>query len=562
MKSAAIYARVSSETQEQEETIQSQLAALRVFASEHGYVVVNEYTDNGWSGESIARPGLDKLRDNVSEKNFDVVLIHSPDRLMRKYVYQEIIREEFQKRGVSLIFLNRPIGDTPEDNMLLGMQGLIAEYEKAKILERTRRGKIHKAKQGILQSGVNIYGFRYIPKTKDQPGRYEIKEEEAEVIRLIFDLCANNQSSTSGIVRELTNRNISPSKGGIKWARSTVRYILRNEAYAGTAYYNKHYFIESVKIRTNVKYRKRIKNTKRLRPQEEWIPIPVPAIISKDLFSAAQKQLQQNQALAPRNNKKYHYLLRGLLRCGNCGSCYHGSPGGGQIYYRCGNRGKMHPLPRTCKARAVRVGVLESLIWENIKRLIQNPRLLSEKIQLYQNNLEQNTNEFEKKIRSLEEKKKTLMYREKRYLDAYEAEIINLDQLKERSSVIKNKITILDEEIKRLKLTKERGMVRDTEILSFEKYCGVVGSTLTKFSFEQKREFLTRIIEDVTILNDTIKIRGLIPITEEPQGNTVSADHNIVSNSPRRLVHNTTAKFAFSGEISTKKLDLLYLEIS
>src|SRR5438876_194762 len=125
----AIYARVSTEKQEQEHTIQSQIEELERYAKTNGHTVFDRHIDEGWSGSVLARPGLDKLRDDASKKLFAAVLIHSPDRLARNYVHQEILIEELKRRGVEVVFLNRPLADTPEDKMLQGMQGLFAEYE-------------------------------------------------------------------------------------------------------------------------------------------------------------------------------------------------------------------------------------------------------------------------------------------------------------------------------------------------------------------------------------------------------------------------------------------------
>ena len=141
MTRAATYSRVSTDLQEREQTIESQVEALRKYAQEKGYQLVAEYRDEGYSGAVMERPGLDRLRDALRLHEFEVVLFHSPDRLARKAVYQGLVLEELEKAGVKAEFLNYPVDDTPEGKMLLGMQGLFAEYERAKITERHRRGQ-------------------------------------------------------------------------------------------------------------------------------------------------------------------------------------------------------------------------------------------------------------------------------------------------------------------------------------------------------------------------------------------------------------------------------------
>ena len=260
----AIYARVSTEKQEKQETINSQLDALRDHAVEKKYAVTKEYIDEGYSGELLARPGLDNLRDDARNKMFDAVLAHSPDRLSRKFIYLGLVDEEFKKLGIKIIFLNRPDSkETPEENLLTGIQGLIAEFEKAKILERTRRGRLHKVKNGILVGSIPPYGYRYMRADKDKniPGHYEIEEPEAESVRIIFDLFVNKKISIRAIARELTRKGVPPRKG-FKWHTSSLHRIIRNETYTGITYWNKNCSFETENHKPNQKYR-RTKNTGR-----------------------------------------------------------------------------------------------------------------------------------------------------------------------------------------------------------------------------------------------------------------------------------------------------------
>ncbi|MGF1614569.1 MAG: recombinase family protein, partial [Gammaproteobacteria bacterium] len=162
---AALYARVSSEAQASAQTIQSQLAALqtRIEAAGDELTVERQFIDEGYSGSTLVRPALERLRDLVAAGAVDRLYIHSPDRLARKYAYQVLLVDEFQRAGVEVVFLNRALGTSPEDDLLLQVQGMIAEYERAKILERSRRGKRHKARLGSVNvlSGAP-YGYRYV----------------------------------------------------------------------------------------------------------------------------------------------------------------------------------------------------------------------------------------------------------------------------------------------------------------------------------------------------------------------------------------------------------------
>src|SRR6202023_2503768 len=189
-KCGAIYARVSSDRQKEQHTIASQTAASIDYAQKNGYAVPPEWVfqDEGYSGAILARPGLEALRDLAAEGQISAVLVYSPDRLSRKYAYQVLLAEELSRCGVELVFLKSPAGASPEDQLLVQFQGMIAEYERAQIAERSRRGKRHRAQQGMVNvlSGAP-YGYRYVRKSESSAAYYEVIEAEAKVVRMVFE---------------------------------------------------------------------------------------------------------------------------------------------------------------------------------------------------------------------------------------------------------------------------------------------------------------------------------------------------------------------------------------
>ena len=190
MKTVALYARVSSEQQTQQATIDSQIAETKERAQNDGYTVLpgDIYSDDGYSGATLVRPALERLRDRVAEGAIDIVYVHSPDRLARRYAYQVLLLDEFSRHGAATVFVHGPAGESAEDQLLVQVQGMIAEYERAKIMERCRRGKLHQARQGSVNplSGAP-YGYLYISKTETEPARYEPIPHEAKVVRQIFE---------------------------------------------------------------------------------------------------------------------------------------------------------------------------------------------------------------------------------------------------------------------------------------------------------------------------------------------------------------------------------------
>ena len=220
----AIYARVSSDQQAKNNTIGSQIESLREKVAADGETLIEEmmFVDAGVSGATLIRPQLERLRDSASLGLMDRLYILSPDRLSRKYAYQALLMEEFSDSGVEVRFLNHAIGKTPEEELLLQMQGMISEYERAKIMERNRRGKIHRAKSGSVNVLSNApYGYRYIRKQLDgEPAQYVINLSEAATVRRIFHWIGVERLSIGEVCRRLGEAQIETKSGKAHWDRS------------------------------------------------------------------------------------------------------------------------------------------------------------------------------------------------------------------------------------------------------------------------------------------------------------------------------------------------------
>src|SRR5215212_2637958 len=233
MTHAAIYARVSSEQQAEANTIASQVAALQTRVATDGLPLLEDhyFLDEGYSGATLIRPALERLRDAAALGQITRLYVHSPDRLARKYAYQVLLVDELQRAGVEVIFLNRELGRSPEDDLLLQVQGMVAEYERAKIIERSRRGKRHGAQTGVVSvlSGAP-YGYRYVGKRDGGVARYEILEDEARIVRGIFAWIGRERISLGEVCRRLLREGIRTRSGKPAWDRSTVWGILRNPA--------------------------------------------------------------------------------------------------------------------------------------------------------------------------------------------------------------------------------------------------------------------------------------------------------------------------------------------
>ena len=340
---AAWYARVSSQKQADEATVESQVQNLfeRMTRDEIKIPLERQFCDDGYSGSELLRPALEQLRDQVCYGLIDRIYIHSPDRLARNFAHQALLLEEFQRHECEVIFLNQEgLPQSEETNLLIQMQGMIAEYEREKILERTRRGRRFAAFSGKVSvfSGAP-YGYRYVNRQEGGgTARWEIDATQSKVVRTIFELVADNRMTLGGVCRDLTDRQIPSPSGASSWNRATVRDILNRRAYFGQANYGK----ERLAPR---KARKRAKRgdpeiprrTKVAVPTQpaEQITILVPAIISESLFHQVAERMEDNRKRERGRKSGSPYLLSGLLVCGECKSAYCGRKQGGRTYYRC-----------------------------------------------------------------------------------------------------------------------------------------------------------------------------------------------------------------------------------
>jgi site-specific DNA recombinase len=364
MMNAAIYVRVSTDQQaEKGYSIDTQLAACRKYALELGATNMEDFIDDGYSGEFIDRPALSGLRAALADKRIDAVIAYAPDRLARKTIHLLILSEEIAKAGAIRRFASVNFEETSEGELMYKFQGIVAEYEKEKIKERTMRGKRGKAAKGLVISDAKPLGYRF----DREKSTYIINEKEAALVRMIFHFLVNEKKGTARICKELNARGI-PSPRAKSWVVSSVHRILTNTLYKGTIYSMKYRY---EKIGLNKKKRT-------LRPQSEWIPIQVPAIVNEETWQAAQRCLQENKNLAKRNLKK-EYLLNGLITCAQCGKAMVISYSGSEnriSYYAClSKRSTAYRYSgRTpCANRQIPTQTLDESIFNYLLKLYCNP---------------------------------------------------------------------------------------------------------------------------------------------------------------------------------------------
>lgn len=308
MRTAAIYARVSTSGQAKDGTsLDTQTDACRECAQKHGYEAIKVVRED-MSGARLDRPGLDSIRDMADRGEIEAVVVYDPDRLSRNLGHLMLFMEEFQRQQVQLLFVNAPQDDSPEGRMLMQLRGAFSEYERTKIIERTRRGKERTIRNGkVLGSRCVSYGYRYSSDFKD----FGIDSDQAVWVEHIFAWMVTDHTPVRTIARRLNDTQVPTKTGTGKWTCGTIYSILTNPVYKGLWTWNKR------KVIHNPTSTAKRREKKIARPPEEWITVEVPAIVSPEVWEAAQRQLQRNKEQSTRRMKS-QYLLRGLLYCQTC----------------------------------------------------------------------------------------------------------------------------------------------------------------------------------------------------------------------------------------------------
>lgn len=442
-KIGAIYARVSSTKQKEDATILSQIDCLVTKAREDNYIIPEGYifTDDGVSGTRIDRPALDNLREMVSDGHVNAIFIYDHDRLSRNFVHLILLEEEFRKSNIDIIYYKAPEPKTPQDTLSHQIRKVIAEYERTQIIERCRRGRYFKAKQGSVSVLTHApYGYEYVKIAQDNGPDFRIVDQQANVVRQIFSWYVYDDWSIRKIGLELDKKGILPPEGGKTWNPSTTSRVLGNTTYIGKAYFGKRERYEGVPgriFKTRNKVRKdKAYEARRMRPEDQWIEIPVPIIVDEEIFYATQKKLKQNQALSARNTK-VPALLQGILTCKECGNPYYKKRRrtSKKVYelYTC----KTNLTGGKCPNASIRCSELDELIWNHLIELLRSPKLIETEIKRRLQNSDEKSGKKEKQ-NELEKEIIRLKNSMNKLLDAYQSgDCLTLDQLKDRMGKLK-----------------------------------------------------------------------------------------------------------------------------
>ncbi|MCP4599562.1 MAG: recombinase family protein [Proteobacteria bacterium] len=515
---AALYARVSSEQQTQTQTIDSQVIAIKERIQNDGLVLGKEccFIDDGYSGATLIRPALERLRDMASMGTFDRVYILCPDRLSRNYAYQVLLIDELQRCGVDVTFLNYDVGQTPEDQLLLQAQGMIAEYERAKIMERSRRGKLYAARQGSVGPiGKAPYGYHYV--TRHESGcqaSYQIDLDKSRVVRKIFQWIGQDHIALQEVARRLQQQGIKTSKGHNTWSRTSIWQIANNPAYMGKAAYGRTCIgprrPRLRALRNAPEQPRRAVSVYRV-PDDKWITIPVPAIVSVDLFNTVQEQMEQNRKRAREGQRGARFLLQGLVVCSSCGYAFYGrtmtrhtkkGKSYSYSYYRCiGSDSYRYEGHHKCRNKQIRLEQLDDAVWQDVCCLLREPDRIRRE---YDRRLtDTHVTEEAEQLKSLSAKIKRGI---ERLIDAYQESLIDYAEFSPRLQSSKDRLRLIDEQLQNASQAANRTMHLKCVIGQVETFADMVKDSLGKADFASKRQIIRALVKQIEIGEEEVKL--------------------------------------------------------
>ena len=519
---------MSSDQQAERHTIDSQVEALLARAIADGHEIRAElrFLDDGQSGASLIRPALERLRDLAAMAAIDVVYVHAPDRLARSYAHQAVLVEEFTRAGAEIVFLNRPIGQTPEDTLLLQLQGMFAEYERARIVERSRRGKRHLAQAGAVSVlGRAPYGYRYVGREAGGgTARFEVVEDEAAVVRRIFGWIAQERLSLAVVCQRLLEAGVPSPTGNARWQRSMISVLLANPAYAGQARFGRFATAPWRPPLRPPRGRGPIPKhpcRRFLAPPEQWIDIPVPALIDAALFESTQAQLDENRRRRRWPRQGARYLLQGLLVCQACGYALCGrwkaslrATGPGYSYYRCtGTDSHRFDGQRRCDARPLPVEPLDVAVWGEVCRLLADPaRVIGE----YQRRLQAvRTGPRRPELETIERQLTKLRAGIGRLIDSYAEGVISQAEFEPRLAGMRQRVAKLEAEATALQNAAEQAHSLQLVIGKLETFAALVRDQLDEADWTTRRDLIRTLVRRIEV--DDQHIRVVFRVGPEPQ---------------------------------------------
>lgn len=498
-KTAAIYVRVSTDEQTKGYSLTTQIDACNRYAEERGYTVLYTFSDD-YTGASLDRPALNNLGEFLGKEKVSVVIVYDIDRLARRSVYQMLIEEEFRKLGTIIEYVVGQYEDTDEGRLQKQIRASIAEYEKAKILERSKRGKKGKAQSGFVLVGSRPpYGYRV--KSEPHKAWLEIDEDEAKIVKLVYSWYIgkdelNKKMSIYGIQSKLIEmgiptrgdkqQHVAKKRGTGIWSDKMIRNILKNATYTGVWYYGKTKMVSDGHESTRVSKAKRGLGKQVARSRDEWVSVPVPSIITQEEYELAQERLLKNVALCIRNTK-HDYLMGRRLTCAKCGYSAVGMTRRNIGYYRCNGAWQK---PKVCDVSNYHVDAVDTAVWAWICDLLGNPEKIKQGLQELQEDSLAPKKSLEDRNIIIQEQLDEAQDKLNKIIDLYLNRVFTEDVLLLKKAEIESTIHHLQSELTEISSHLHNQDVSAEQFADIEAFCKEIQSRLSGATFEEKRQLI------------------------------------------------------------------------
>ena len=501
---ALVYSRVSTDAQERDGTsLDTQERACVEYAQAKGWTVVECIKDTA-SGSHLDRPGIEGVRQLLSQGFVDVVLAYAVDRLSRNQIHIAVLLDDIEKAGATLEFVTEDFENTPVGRLILNVRAFAGEVEREKIAERTMRGKLERARSGKLPQGTGkgCYGYRYDAET----GRRETDPFQAVVVQRIFQQYVDSQSF-SQVSNELNEAGIPAFSGG-RWYPLTIRRILLNETYTGRAIYRK---TKRLRLRRNNGHGPASKVVDQ--PQEEWVAVEgsTPRIVDETLWQRVQEILNDPERTR-RLPTSRHYALRGRLKCGVCGSAMVGQTLTVSTkpyrYYRCRHVYDKN-TSRTCTARYVDGGRLEEAVWAEMKRVLTNPDIVLNELKRVAS---EDTHDDQGE--QLEQALADLALQEKRLVDLYTVGGITAAAVREKSDDLSKRRKVLEAQLASVQVTATPNF-NDVDLNGLQRVCAGVADWVDQADEKDRRLVLEALQVSISATKGAATMSGVLP-TDTP----------------------------------------------
>ena len=537
-KRAVLYARVSTDEQARSGySLAQQIEALREYAAREGYEVLAEVTDPGQSGASLERPGMDQVRDLVATGGVSVVLAQDRDRFAREPAYHYLLRKEFEEHGTMIRTLNDRGDESPEGELTDGILDQLAKYERAKIAERTRRGKLRKAQEGkVLAGRLPNYGFKYNA-TRDS---YEIDEAAIQTVQRIFRMVGTQRVALHAVKRTLEREGIPAPKGGKIWSQTFLRSLILDDVYMphsfeeiaalvspevatrldskkcyGIWWFNKQRTKVTRTVHTQDGYRRR--RIFEVKPRKEWVAVPVPDVgVPREWVDAAREAIQDNKRPSSAG-RRFWELSGGMLYCGECGCRMTPHPmstnrGGRKqfyFYYVCQRKKRDHK--DACTNKGHRAEKVEARVWGFVSDLLKNPTRLRTGLERM---IEQESNSSRsdpgREIEAWLHKLGEVDRKRSGFQDMAAEGLITFDELREKLADLEDIRKTARRELKALEGRRERleELERDRETL-MKSYAGMMPEVLDTLIPEERQQIYRMLRLRVNAgVDGTVEISG------------------------------------------------------